>query len=353
LKSNSKKRRSQKTGLPPGTLVSISEHAIQNPEISVYHYSADKWEHQAVLPKKAEYIDALPKTWINLDGFSDTTMVEKIGELFGIHSLALEDVVNTEQRSKLDHYEDHFSFILKMIQYRGQKLEMEQVSLVLGQNWLVSFQEGLEGDVFGSVRKRLETNHGAMRQKGVDFLFYSLVDIVVDHYFVSVEQIGDEVEHLEEMVTDHPAQITVGELHRIKRNLMLMRKAVWPLRDALIRLDRESTSLVRTETLPFLRDVSDHVIQVIEMIDAHREILTSLLEVYLSQLSLRQNNVMQRLTVLASYFLPLTFIVGIYGMNFDHMPELHWKYGYLYSWIVMGLVTGGLAIWFKWKKWDE
>ncbi len=350
LNSPHKKRRSQKAGLPPGTLVSISKHLAREPQLSVYHYTSDQCAIVDVLPQK---IEATEKIWLDLDGLADTKLVEKIGDLFKIHPLSLEDVVNTEQRSKLDNYQDHFLFILKMIQYHNSQLSIEQVSFVLGTNWLISFQEGFEGDVFGSVRKRLESNMGACRQRGIDYLFYALADVIVDHYFICVEQIGDEVQMLEEKLTSGTQPISISEIHRLRSCLMLMRKAIWPLRDALYRLEREENDLIARDTLPFLRDVTDHVLHAVEMIDSHREILTSLLEVYLSQLSHRQNAIMQRLTVMASFFLPLTFIVGVYGMNFKYFPELEWKYGYLGVWILMGLVTAGLAIWFKLKKWVE
>jgi magnesium transporter len=290
-------------------------------------------------------------SWVNVDGINQMALLKKLGDCFGIHPLVLEDIANTEQRPKAEEYEDYLFLVLKVLSPAPAGITREQISLVLGKNWLITFQEGLEGDPFGPVRTRLENGQGRIRGEGADYLAYSLIDVVVDNYFHVLEQVAESIEAIEEELIVAPTQRTLAEIYRLKRELLFIHKAVWPLREVVSSMIRRESPLVKDQTIIYLRDVYDHTIQVIETLETLREMLSGMLDIYLSSVSNRMNSIMKVLTIIATIFMPLTFIAGLYGMNFKYMPELEQHWGYPAVLMLMAVVTVGMLIFFRRKRW--
>jgi len=293
-------------------------------------------------------------TWINVDATHRVEIVQKLGDCFGIHPLIQEDILNTEQRPKLEDFGDYLYVVLKMLSVNGNGDGMlaEQVSLILGANFVISFQEeGKEGDLFEVVRERLRSGKGKLRKMGADYLLYALLDAIVDGYFVILERLGERIEVLEEELLANPTQLTLQNIHTLKREMIFLRKSVWPLREVISGLQRGESQLISETTGPYLRDVYDHTIQVIDAVESFRDMLAGMLDIYLSSISNRLNEVMKVLTIIATIFIPLTFIVGVYGMNFKSMPELEWRWGYPAVWLVMFVMAGLMLVFFRRKRW--
>lgn len=297
--------------------------------------------------------DSAPISWLDVTGLHDMPLLEEIGRGFGIHPLVLEDIANTDQRAKLDLGEQHLFIVAKMLRVVAgevMSVDAEQVSFILGPNYLITFQEK-EGDVFEPVRERLRQNKGRLRRSGPDYLAYALLDLIVDNYFVVMESLADQIDSLEARVLGEVDPAVPHEINRLKRTLLLMRKASWPLREMVTSLLREESPLVASETDPFLRDLYDHTIHVLDTIETYRDILSGLLEVHFSNINNRMGDVMKVLTIIATIFIPLTFLAGVYGMNFEHMPELGWKWSYPIALLVMAAMGIGMLIFFRVKKW--
>jgi len=301
----------------------------------------------------APYREKPTSTWINVDGVHDPAMLERIGECFGLHRLVMEDILSVVQRPKVEDYGEHLYIVIKMLTYDDAEARVvpEQVSLVLGRNFLLSFQEGIKGDVFQLIRDRLRTGRGRIRKQGTDYLAYSLLDAVVDGYFVILEKLGERIDTLEEGLMQAGGRAAMDQVYGLKRELLFLHKAVWPLREVIATLQRRESPLISEATGPYLRDVYDHIIQVIDSIEIYRDILSEMLGAHLTAVSYRLNEIMKVLTIIATIFMPLTFLAGVYGMNFKHMPELEWKYGYLLAWIIMAGIGIAMGIYFKRKKW--
>ncbi|NIT36412.1 MAG: magnesium/cobalt transporter CorA [candidate division Zixibacteria bacterium] len=348
------KKMARKAGLPPGTLVQIDEAREEKVKITVIDYDAEHFVESVVEDAAVclELKDKPTVTWVNVDGIHRVDVLEDIGGCFGLHPLVLEDIANTDQRPKTEDFGDYLYIVLKMLNYdeESDELTTEQLSLVLGPNYVLSFQER-EGDAFDAVRDRLRNSKGRIRTVGADYLAYALVDAVVDNYFVILEQIGERVGLLEEKVAEDPKPETLHNIHNLKREMIILRKSVWPLREVVNALGRGDTPLVRKTTRVFLKDVYDHTIQVIDAVETYRDVLAGMLDLYLSTVSNRMNEVMKVLTVIATIFIPLTFIAGIYGMNFQFMPELSWNWSYPLVWVVMAAVAVTMLIFFKRRKW--
>jgi magnesium transporter len=349
------KKRSRKAGLPPGTLVHIGEKKTEQPIVTLIDY--DETNHQENEVKTVEecfsFRDKPTVTWINVEGIHEVKVIEKLGSCFGLHPLVLEDILNTDQRPKMEVYGDYLYIVLKML-YDGAEnrpVEGEQVSLILGSNFVISFQEGKEGDVFNPVRERIRSGKGVIRKMGPDFLVYSLIDTIVDHYFLILETLGEKIELLEEALVAYPTTTTLQEIQKFKNQMIFVRRMVWPLREVINGLGRKESTLVKETTEIYLRDVYDHVVQVMDTIEVYREMLSGMLDIYLSSVSNRLNSVMKVLTIIATIFMPLTFIAGIYGMNFKHMPELEWRWGYPAVWLIVVIIGISMLIYFKKKKW--
>ncbi|MFC1516071.1 magnesium/cobalt transporter CorA [Thermodesulfobacteriota bacterium] len=348
------KKISKKAGSAPGTLVHIGEKKSDRVHITVLDYVPDQLREQEceTIEEAIPLKDSPTTTWLNIDGVHDMDLIEKIGNHFNIHPLTLEDIVNTGQRPKVEEFEDYIYCVLKMLHVDEETNEIrsEQVSLVLGSNFLISFQE-LTGDVFEAVRERIRKGRGRIRKGGVDYLAYALIDAVVDHYFVILEKIGAVIEALEEDLLAEPTSETMQSIHDMKRELIYLRKQVWPTREVINTVAKGELAIVQENTVMFFRDVYDHTIQIVDTIESYRDVLSGMLDLYLSTVSNRMNDVMKVLTIIATIFIPLTFIAGIYGMNFKYMPELDWRYGYFAAWGIMGIVTGCMILYFRWRKW--
>jgi magnesium transporter len=347
-------RRRKKVGAAPGTLVHIGEQRTEEARIRQVVYRADDIraadiEAQDLMDRPS---DGDRKLWINIEGLHDTALVQKIGERFGIHLLTLEDIVNTQHRPKVDDHDNYLFIVLKMLHYNAatSHLTAEQLSLVLLDGCLLSFQEA-EGEVFNPVCERLQRGRGRIRNLGCDYLAYALIDAVVDHYFVILEQLGTEIENLEEALLLDPDAAVINRIHALKKEMIFLRKQVWPLRELIATLERNPSDLIQQKTAIFIRDVYDHTIQVIDTVESYRDLLSSLLDLYLSSVSFRMNEVMKVLTIIATIFIPITFVAGIYGMNFRHMPELEWRWGYAAAWGLMAAITITMLYYFKRKKW--
>jgi len=347
------KRTSKKAGLPPGALVHTGEQKTEYVRIRVIDYNEEKIDEKELrtIEECMPYKDTPNVTWINIDGLHDMDIIQKIGEYFGLHPLVLEDIVHTGQRPKLDDHEDYLFIILKMLfldEDEGQ-LRFEQFSVVLGPNFVISFQEYF-GDVFKPVRERLRTGKGRIRKMSADYLMYALMDAIVDNYFIVLEKIAEKIEEMEENLIRDPGPETLQTIHNFKRELIFLRKSVWPLREVCSSLERGDSNLIREKTAIFLRDMYDHTIQVIDTTETLRDIVSGMLDVYLSSVSNRMNEVMKLLTIIATIFIPLTFIAGIYGMNFKYMPELEWHWGYFVALGIMFVIFIIMLIWFRRKR---
>lgn len=343
-----------KFGLPPGALIHVGERRSEHVHLTLIDFDRENLEIKKIDSLEA----AVPSwktpsvSWINIDGLHDINIMETAGKLFGIHPLILEDTLNTHQRPKIEEFENLLYCVLKMLDYDEEKEEIlnEQVSLILEEDLLISFQER-PGDVFEPIRERIKSSLGRIRRSGPDFLMYSLMDAVVDKYFNILEHLSDKMEKLEESLLKNPEQTIVNEIYRLKRQLLEVRHAVWPLREAVTRLRHGSSILVKEDTYTYLSDLYDHIIQVIDTVETYREMVAGMLDLYLSSVSNRMNEVMRILTVIATIFIPLTFIAGVYGMNFRYMPELEWKWAYPCVWVIMTGIGLLMAGWFKRKKW--
>jgi magnesium transporter len=317
----------------------------------VMHYTAESLEeHDLSAPADlARFRDTGGVTWVNVDGLGSTEFLRGMGEVFGFHPLALEDVLSVPQRPKADDYSDHLFLVIRMPDYQEQ-LEIEQISMFLGRNVVVTFQQR-PGDCLEPIRERLRKSTGRLRQEGADYLMYAILDAVIDHYFPFLELLGETVEELEDEVMADPDHETLGRVHEIKRDLLDVRRSLWPLRDAVNGLLRDESPLLGETTRLYLRDCYDHIVQVLDMVETYRELAGGLMDVYLSSLSNRMNEVMKVLTVIATIFIPLTFIAGIYGMNFERMPELKWGWAYPAVWGVMIFIAVVMLILFRRKGW--
>ena len=291
-------------------------------------------------------------TWINIDGIHQIATLEKLGECFELHPLTQEDILNTDQRPKIEDFGDYMYIVLKMFSYdnKNNEILIEQVSLILGANFVLSFQENV-GDIFDPIRERIRSGKARIRKLGADYLVYALIDAIVDNYFIILEKIGEQIEFIEDQLVINPAPETLNIIHRLKRDMLFLRKSVWPLREVISGMERGESLLIKDSTKIFLRDVYDHNIQIIDTIETLRDMLSGMLDIYLSSISNRLNAVMKILTIIATIFMPLTFLAGVYGMNFKYMPELEWKWGYPLILLVMFTIGILMLFYFKRKKW--
>ena len=348
------KKRSQSTGLTPGSLVHIGDKLMEKPKISIIDYTPDQLEERSAetIEECCAYREKKTITWINIDGIHQTDIIKQIGQSFQIHPLTLENIMNTAQRPKIEYFPNYIYISLKMIYWdeTRQEIAIEHVSLVLTDHNVISFQEK-EGDIFNPVRQRIKNKTGTIRKNGADYLVYALLDSIVDQYFLVLEKLGDKTESLEDALMKWSTPENLKIIHETKRNLIFLRNSVWPLREVINQLEKDESKLIQKNTKLFLRDVYDHTIQVIETVETLRDMVSGLLDIYLSSVSNKMNEVMKVLTIIATIFIPLTFVAGIYGMNFQYMPELSWKWGYPATLFVMFLIGLGMYFFFRNKKW--
>lgn len=350
--SNKIKKRSKKAGLSPGTLVHIGEKKTEKPKITIIDY--DEAHFQEKEAKNVEecfpFKETPTVTWINVGGIHQVDIIKSLGDRFGMHPLILEDIVNTDQRPKMEDFENYIYIVLKMLEYneKGGEILTEQMSIIVGSNFVISFQEK-EGDIFNPIRERIRNGKGRIRKMGSDYLAYALLDSIVDNYFLILEKLGEKIELLEEELISNPKPKTLQLIHYLKREMIFLRKSVWPLREVISNLERNESVLIKESTGIYLRDVYDHTIQVIDTIETFRDMLSGMLDIYLSSISNKMNEIMKVLTIIATLFIPLTFITGIYGMNFVYMPGLEWPLGFHTATLVM-LAIGFLMLAYFWKK---
>lgn len=348
------KTKTKKFGMSPGSLIYVGEIDTDKIHLSAIDYNEKQYieKKDASLAECLQYLNTPSVTWINICGIHDSKTVEALGRHFGLHPLLLEDIMSTGQRSKLDNYKDNLFIVVRMLKYSEEKHEVqdEQISLVLGNNYLISFLESSQ-DIFESVRDRLRNSKSRIRQRGADYLAYSLIDCIVDHYFVILEKVDEKLESVEDELFTNPTKTTMQKIYRNKRDVALLRKAVWPMREVLSHFRRMETPLIQDATKLYIQDVYDHTIQTIDTIESFRDIAAGMLDIYLSDLSQRMNEIMKVLTIVATIFVPLTFVASLYGMNFEYIPELHWKYGYFYVLVLMVVISLSMLYYFRRKRW--
>ena len=342
-------------GYAPGSLIPKQKPDPRPLKLTLIEYGPNMAvvEHQVhQLSECIPFNPQTPVSWLNIDGSHQVELLEDIGRQLNIHPLVLEDILNTNQRPKLEDYDQYLFLKLNMLAWNeiSAQVDAEQISLLLGENYLVTFQD-LEKDVFDPVRKRIREGKGRVTRSGADYLAYSLIDAVVDNYFFVLENLGEQIEVLEEELVIDPDPGTLHAIHDLKRELIFLRKSVWPLREVISGLERGESPLFEDSSLLYLRDAYDHIIQIIDTIETFREMASGMLDIYLSSISNRMNEVMKVLTIIATVFIPLSFVVGLYGMNFLYMPELKWKYGYAMVWGVIILTVTGMMAYFRRKKW--
>ncbi|MDD5645467.1 MAG: magnesium/cobalt transporter CorA, partial [bacterium] len=345
---------SKMAGLTPGALIHIGEQKTEHIKITVIDYN-EEHNQEFELKDIDECFKLKSKntvTWINIDGLHDIHIIERLGNCFEFHPLLMEDILNTSQRPKFEDFGDYLYFTMKMLAV-GEKdlsMESEHISIIIGKNYILTFQEK-EGDVFNLIRNRLRHAKGRIRKHGPDYLAYSLIDAIVDNYFVVMENIGDRITETENLIIENPPQSALKTVNTLKQDILIIRKAVWPLRDTVSGIQRSENALIHKNSVIFFRDVYDHTIQVMDSIETYRDIVSNMISVYLTSLSNKMNEVMKVLTIIATIFIPLTFIAGVYGMNFKYMPELDSPLGYPLIIVSMGLTAGIMLIFFKKKKW--
>ena len=331
-----------------------SERRVDDVELRLIDYDAERLDERDLgdVNETLPFKDLPTVTWLNVVGLHDTDLIGQLGGVFGLHPLVLEDILNTRQRPKFEDYGEYAFLVLKTLHYNEaeHEVETEQISIILGPNFVISFQE-IEADPFDPIRERLRSSKGRVRVAGPDYLAYTLMDAVVDHYFVILEKIGDRIEEVGDEAVGDPTPETLHSIQTLRRELGYLRRSVWPLREVASLLERSESKLVQKETEIYLRDVYDHTIQVIETLESYRDIVSGMFDTYLSSVSNRMNEVMKVLTIIATIFIPVTFIAGVYGMNFQYMPELAVRWAYPASLFVMLCVAGVMIAYFKRKRW--
>ena len=347
-------RAAGKAGMPPGALIYTGEQRLHRATIDIMDYDEEGLRES----ESVSVDDCLPFresptiTWINVTGLHDVGLISALGERFDLHPLVLEDVLSTGQRPKFEDLGDYMFMVLKTLHWQDEAGDVmtEQISMVLGRNFVISFQE-IPEDPFDNVRERIRSGRGRIRTMGAGYLAYALIDAVVDHYFVALESLGDRIEALSDQAMIDPRHDTLHDIQLLRHLLSDLRRSVWPLREVVSAFQREESPLLSEQTEVYLRDVYDHTIQVVETIEAYRDIVSGLFDTYLSSVSNRMNEVMKVLTIIATIFIPLTFVAGVYGMNFRHMPELMWRWGYPLALLLMLAIAALMVVYFKRKRW--
>jgi magnesium transporter len=347
------KKRSDKAGLPPGALIHIGRQREEVVTIDLIEFSEAEVRETLVNDIKDLHLCKDPGfvSWVNVNGIHDPEVIRNVGEVFGIHGLVLEDVLNTDHRPKVEPFEDHVFFTMKMMWFgEDGVLEAEQVSIIFGDHYVISFQER-KGDLFEPTRQRIRQNTGVVRKKGADFLVYRLIDIVVDNYFAIMERFDDKLDELEERITGDTESDHMAEIQEVKREMLRLRRSLLPLREAVGAMEKGISGLVLKNNQKYFKDVHDHLVQLSDSLESNREVIAMLMDLYLANMSNRMNNVMKVLTIVSTIFIPLTFIAGIYGMNFEHMPELRWRNGYFIILCVMAVLAVMMLAFFRRKRW--
>ncbi len=349
------RKKKKAAGLPPGSLIYTGEKRVERVTVNLLDYRGNSvTDRKIVDPAEcANLLQSDTVSWIDVEGLHETETIQKIGESLNLHPLVLEDILNVDQRAKMEEFEDYVYIVLKMFHLKENESEIapEQVSIILGKNYVATFQEGIEGDTFQEIRERIRNNKGIITKMTPDYLVYSIIDSIIDSYFSVLEKFGDRIETLEEELVNNPEKQTLTEIYRLKREMLFLRKSVWPLREAISRLERGESELITRSTHLYLRDVYDHTINVLDTVETYRDMLSGMIDIYLSSISNRLNETMKYLALISTIFIPMTFIASIYGMNFEIMPELQWVHGYWFALGIMAMVGIAFLVYFKMKKW--
>lgn len=355
-----KKRFAKKAGLPPGTLVHLGEHSTRDVHVSIVTYDAETIVRNResgpidFITLRRESDEKVPHqvTWITVDGLHQTDLIEKIGKAYHIHPLVLEDIVSGEQRPKVEDFGAYLYIVVRAFRYNEEteEVDSEQVSFVLFDHTVLTFRER-ESDLFEPILERLKGSQGRIRKLGADYLAYTLLDVMIDDYFVVLEKVGERIEVLEDRLVEEAGTESLKQLHHFKRNMIFFRRSIWPLRDVISALERSEFPLITEGTRTYFRDLNDHTVRIVDMVETFRDMLGTMLDLYLSSASHRNTQVMNVLTIVATIFIPATFITSFYGMNFEYMPELHWKLGYPAVILLMIAVSTFLVLFFKKKRW--
>ncbi|MFV1885380.1 MAG: magnesium/cobalt transporter CorA [Balneola sp.] len=342
----------KKVGLAPGTLTHIGVKKTERVTIEIHDYGPTHLEERMIdsVAECRPFVDTPNPTWVQVKGLHDIDKLKELWDEFNFHPLIQEDILNTNQRPKIEDYKDQIFVVLKMIYIEDEQLHQEQVSLVFSDKFIFSFQES-ERRLFIPIRERLKIDNTRMRNGGPDYMAYALMDVIIDYYFTALDELNSRIESIEDVLWSSADEDSLVDIHQCRRMLIQFRKSVWPVRDSINSLLRDETPYVADETRLFIRDVYDHLIQIIDNLDNNREILSGLHDMYMTNISNKMNEVMKVLTIIATIFIPLTFIAGIYGMNFSYMPELSWKWSYPIVWVLMIVVTIGMIFYFRKKKW--
>lgn len=342
----------QKTGLPPGSLVHIGTEKSDRPEIEVMDYSSTDF----TLSKIEDPKDCLPfkqsdtVSWINVSGVHDAELIGKIGEVFGLHPLLLEDILNTTHRPKIEDLGDYIYVTLKMLSLVDGEVQVEHLSLILAHNYVITFQEE-RGDIFDPIRERIKVGKGKARFQRTDYLLYVLIDTVVDNYYSVIDHLGERIESLESEILTEPKSEYVPYIQAIKKDLIFLRKTIFPVREVVGGLQKADSEIIKESSFRYFSDVYDHVVQVMESLDIYWEMISNLMDAYYASISNKMNEVMKVLTIIATLFIPMTFVAGIYGMNFEYMPELGYRFGYPLVWLFIFMIAATMLIYFRKKKW--
>ncbi|HEX2927121.1 MAG TPA: magnesium/cobalt transporter CorA [Ruminiclostridium sp.] len=349
------KSRSKTLGLPPGSLVHIGDKKRDTIVISLYEYGEDTFSTRNVLTESLSDIrqpEGNSAIWLNIEGLHEVDVLAEIGEKFGLHPLIMEDILNTDQRPKIETSQNYVYVCAKVLSYDSKlgEFDTEQISLVLGKNYVITFCER-DTDIFEPVIKRLSLGAGKIRNLGTDYLMFCLLDVMIDNYFTILEDFGERIEFAEDELVIRTSSKTLRTIHRLKKQALYLHKAVWPLRDVLSSLERGESNLINDDTVIYIRDLYDHIVQIMDTTETIRDILSSMLDIYLSSTSNRMNEIMKVLTIFSTLFMPLSFIVGLYGMNLKNMPELSWPYMYPILWLIMVGIAASMIFYFKKKKW--
>lgn len=344
----------KKLGTRPGSVIYTGEKESQNLFIEAFDFTLESLEEKQFKNVEDVFKYKLSKsvTWININGLNHVEAIEKLGNHYNLHPLTLEDIVNISQRPKIEEYDDYLFVVLKMLYYDAdENIVSEQVSFILGENYVLTFQES-DIDVFDGLRERIRHGKGRIRGLGSDYLLYALIDAVTDHYFIIIETMGNKIEDLEDNLFNGFTKDEISvQIQNLKREVLRIRRNIFPLREIINKIEKTESTLIKDKTLHFFRDIYDNVIQISENIDIYREMIWGLMDMYMTTISNKMNEVMKVLTIMATIFIPLTFIAGIYGMNFDNIPELHYEYSYYILWGVMIVLFLGMIYYFKRKKW--
>ncbi|PWK18526.1 magnesium/cobalt transporter CorA [Xanthomarina spongicola] len=338
----------------PSSIVYTGENPTEKLFIDAFDYSSDSINELELksIEDTFSFKQTKSNTWININGLNHIQDIEKIGKHYNLHPLIIADIANTSQRPKIDVYDDYIFVVLKMLYYdENEDIKIEQISLVLGSNYVLTFQE-IEGDVFDNVRERLRLANGRIRTLGSDYLLYALIDAIVDHYYIVSETMGNKIEDLEDLLFHGQIKEDLSlQILNLKKEVLKIRRSIFPIREIISRIEKNEHVLIDKKTIQYYKDIYDHIIQLSDSIDIYREMIWSLMDMYMTTISNKMNEVMKVLTIMATIFIPLTFIAGIYGMNFDNMPELNYKYSYFILWAIMIVIFLGMIYYFKRKKW--